>query len=1034
MNKIRLYIEDQEIELQEDVQVSITRQFEELSNPTVICNDYTKTVKIPMTAKNNIIFGNIYKPDMVTAPSPENLLDGGRASGVTVMQSALLLHTNTFQPIHYNHPEIIYPQTSYDPYATVNPSAMTLNSYSVYRGTNSTVREEFITDSTAIGKQSFSFFIRNGLALIPPEDSCLTFKFNTTSTSPYITFIMTNVTAGIYYLTFDVADFTTGSTPSFDIKNVLLTKLDSWVTVQQTPTIDDKIGIYFDPFRKLNFRLEWNSDMLMQGYAKMLSTTKENGKGYYEVTLNGELGKILQEMQKITFDPALSGESDGKYYIDGSQYVNEEMNKELVYSGWTHNQTVADIHDPNLKYYDIINFAPNNAFNEDFDYTSYEYYDYAHNKQMQKTFAETLEGGDFKTTVGIDADTVIGDGLTPRGIGEYRSYFQQPFIYFNKLFQIFKDKSEQLTGYRFNLDSTWFNQNNMLWYRSVVLLNNLANIKHTSYADKYIASSATNFITYYDSSKKYKYNFTGQSGYLTFGGPNEQLPILQSNRNTFTVDGITYFDGTLNFNFKMQVATNLAQAKTIKIRNHFVFLINFYAYDGETETQVGRICVKDSGSSYVPSSDGSYETVFLNTPTYNVPAGANTLVLLDTSVTFQLASIVAKDDMKFYFKLTGYHPESALSGSPFVDTTPSSVELGNITIIYQTSELLLNVMPLVGRSYSKFTLNDLWNNDYKLYDIILNYCKMYRIFVKVDDLNKEIKFIPSHKYFENYEVLDWTDKVCTDKDFVVKPISWDHKYVSFNYKENETALGKRYKEDYGAEWGEKRLTTVYNFNTETKELFSGITPSLMYTPNVLSWTDLYNKKVVYSLPAESYVNMSDEDNKFVDQFGAFYLMRGLYSFDTDSKLNLRSVVISDDTILQEKNNTYYYSQTSNKINVTTYPRLDIIYNAYGNNMCVFGKPMVNYTYSSSVYNNGVDIYNKCWKKYLDERYNRNNKVVTCYIYLTPYDYITFDFNKFVKIENQLYIVNKIYDYDAVTNQKVKVDLITVQDITGYTTR
>ena len=86
------------------------------------------------------------------------------------------------------------------------------------------------------------------------------------------------------------------------------------------------------------------------------------------------------------------------------------------------------------------------------------------------------------------------------------------------------------------------------------------------------------------------------------------------------------------------------------------------------------------------------------------------------------------------------------------------------------------------------------------------------------------------------------------------------------------------------------------------------------------------------------------------------------------------------------------------------------------------------------YTNATAIYDNVWKKYVNERYNKHNKMVTCYIYMTPSDFIDFKFSDFIRIENQLYIVNKIYDFNAVSNQKVKVDLITVQDITGYTTR
>ena len=40
----------------------------------------------------------------------------------------------------------------------------------------------------------------------------------------------------------------------------------------------------------------------MSGYAKMTDIKQTNGKGTYNITLFGQLGRVLYEMKKITFD------------------------------------------------------------------------------------------------------------------------------------------------------------------------------------------------------------------------------------------------------------------------------------------------------------------------------------------------------------------------------------------------------------------------------------------------------------------------------------------------------------------------------------------------------------------------------------------------------------------------------------------------------------------------------------------------------------------------------------------------------------
>ena len=163
---VRLFIENTEVELTDDVQFAITKQFEDTSNPTDIINDWSKTVSIPFTHNNNLLFGHIYSPDRA-----------------------------------------------------------------------------IVGDSGSV-------------------------------------------------------------------------------------------GLYFNPLQKLNFRLTWDNFVLMIGYAKMNEIKQNNGKGTYEITLFGQLGKVFSEMKKITFD---TSSSDTGYIINGAEYVSEEMNRQLVYNSWTSN-------------------------------------------------------------------------------------------------------------------------------------------------------------------------------------------------------------------------------------------------------------------------------------------------------------------------------------------------------------------------------------------------------------------------------------------------------------------------------------------------------------------------------------------------------------------------------------------------------------------------------------------------------------------------------------------------------------------------
>lgn len=862
----RLFIENQEVELDKSVQFAITKQFEDLSNPTTIINDWSKTVSIPFTQKNNNLFGNIYKTDRL-----------------------------------------------------------------------------IVTDGT-----------------------------------------------------------------------------------------DKNTGIYFNPTLKMDFRLQDGDNVLMTGYAKMNEIKQKDGKGTYEITLFGELGKIFQELKKITFDTTTT-EQD--YLISGSTWVDEKINKDLVYNSWTSsgqtqsklfpkwytptgsNTTI--IH-PAYKVTDIIGFAPNNSFGEDFKYDTFQSGD-----KESKTFEDVLGTG-FTADTGIEPKTVIPNGMLPREIGEYRSYQQLPFIYWNKLFQIFQSKAESITGYQFELDSSWFNTSNPYWYNLVYMLKSLNNIKNNTFTNVYTSGNTNTVLTTpVDSTKAYRYDFSASSDALNFTTNIEQFPVLQSNNKHFLFDGEECTKGDVALQISMSVSTNLSSTDTLKIRNNSVFVVDVFATDGTQNIMIGRISIKSSESSYIPQ----YSTHVVDIDSSSIPSGSWSWTFFNNIFTFNVPSSIFNGNVYFYYKVSGNNSELS-SATMFVNSNSSSIQLGNITTTVRTQNMNLSIIPLQGKSFSNFTLNTLWNNDYNLFEEIIRYCKIYHISISVDEVNKKIIFKPFNKYFENYTVLDWTDIVDKSKDYTITPITFENKYVLFDYKDSETQLGKDYKEKYGVNYGEYRLISDYNFNTDTKKLFENIPQSITNTDNVLSWTNIYdNHKVTYSFPSEIFICNKNKEKKQVDIFGSYFFHNGLATFSTETELNLRSVKISDDTIFQQKNNTYFYAQSEGDIiGITTYPWLDIV---SGNNMCVFNIPKENYTYLHN-YTGKNTIYTNFWEKYINERYNIQNKKITCYVKLKPIEYIQFRWNHFVKIGNQLYMVNKIYDYDISNNQPTKVDLITIQDVTGYT--
>lgn len=890
---VNLYIENKLIELDKEVQFAITKTFEDITNPTSIINDWSKTVSIPFTDTNNEIFGHIYNPDRLT------------------------LHTS---------------------------------------------------------------------------DESLT------------------------------------------------------------------TGLYFDPLKKLDFRLEWDSMLLMQGYAKMTSITKSNGKGRYNVTLNGELGKIFQEMKKITFDSTVySGEDKDKYWIDGSKYVDEIIDKDLIYRLWNNEPNLENLNlventDSTYSIADYIGFIPNNSYDDNFDYKTFQ----LNNQNSSKTFAEVLDekaktvgnqkdddndgtvdndDDNYQTVVGIAADTVIGEGLLPREIGEYRSYLQIPYIYFNKLFQIFMKKTQEITEYNTELDGSWFNYTNPYWSRLVYILSKLNRRKEGKIYKSTLNSTFGNF-TLTDSTNHYYSPRLSNTKTITWSSIINNTNFLNTVRNDFIqnkFNNIT-FSQTIPIKLSLKNVYNdstLATENYITLANGYHININFRVKDANGNVVFTNIpiCLHNPNSTNfegfgveidgIPKkTTGEYEI------TFDIPFN----MVIERGVVgdnFDIEVAVYSSDIYNRPEDTIFYLINNLSGDSIYRTYPET-----ITVTPFETEISVTTSNNK-QSFSKFDLNELWNNEFNPFNEILNYCKQYRIGIFCDDINKKLIFKPLSNYFSDYKVLDWTDKLDISKEYHIQPITFENKYLLFNYEKNETELNKQYNERYGLNYGEYRLTTDYEFNTEEKEIFKYSKVTIPSTDICLSWDNLYdNLSILYTLPAEITAHNKDKDEKNVNVFGSMLFYKGLANFDTTS--GMRSVSITDDTNFQMFNQTYFYTQNGQDdryIKTQKYPILDIVAN---DNLCTFAIPSENFTYVPNAYDNKNGIYENFWKAYLNERYNTNNKIVTCYLDIKPIDYCNFEFNNFVKIDNQLYFVNKIYDYDITSNSPTKVDLITVQDLNGYT--
>ena len=227
-------------------------------------------------------------------------------------------------------------------------------------------------------------------------------------------------------------------------------------------------------------------------------------------------------------------------------------------------------------------------------------------------------------------------------------------------------------------------------------------------------------------------------------------------------------------------------------------------------------------------------------------------------------------------------------------------------------------------------------------------------------------------------------------------------------------------------------------------MIENIHPSSVSTKTFIPFQTLVNwntyDKLEQVKSPVSFIDCEDEDQKSAIQMNNWYF-RGPNIDVSDYNFYL-----SDASPAEKEDGKYYwyYNGCAESMNIaekiTTLPTFSVVYNTSsefnqgGRTVgCMMNCPNEDFTDDKSV-SSAINnyVYDICWRDYINERYNSNNKKVTAYFKLSYDDYKQFSFNKLVKLNNQIFVVNKIFDFDPTTYNSTKVELIQINDINGYT--
>lgn len=780
----------------------------------------------------------------------------------------------------------------------------------------------------------------------------------------------------------------------------------------------ENIGLYFDPSKKVDFQLLWNNSLMMEGYMKM--TSIEKGKGY-NVNLFGGLGKVFQELRKLS--PTLTETiTDEKYLIYPLGMEGFYLNKENIGQSWENARNKYK----EMPLTNIIGFTPTNGgYYDSFDSKTIQVgSDSQYTKFYQFTDALKLSKR-YDNTI-YDVDSLVGDGLLPRQICDYRSYYSQPYMFVDEMFRVLQDKCEELTDYTLNLDSDWFNIDNPYYNDSVMLLKVP---EHNAQAQNTYASNCEYISGYNANYPRWSQDTVNELRVLpvtlhNIEGVVKDNEIIVINKNQ-TLSVKYTLDLTIRLQVDITSFHNIAPGAGLFIKVNFVHPTDPYTY-------------MQSGDYVFISEHNNWPENYYDTYDYLYKVGDSEWKAVGGSggVSYREVTLHITGEAALKYYKFGEAAKMQVSLIWVPDSSGNVIDYGAIPqgiylypAITNTSIINYELAANDNRSYDYITFNELWDNEYNFFDQCLKYTKMFNLIWDVDEINKRINILPLSTYFNNdTSITDWTHKVDFDNNYKIEPLIYDTKYYKLGYEDSEIGLGESYSKKYGNIYGDKIIDTKYNFNEETTNLIEGLKTPIVNTTNVFVWPDMYAANVLYRQCMEPMLCLADNDNNPVNGFGSFLFYKGLKYF-TDLG---RNICLSDDT--QQMQNTHKYSYIESQpsaggLQVNKYPWLDVIYEGNGYKLgYYFGLPRLKYD-ATTDYNGMNTIYDICWENYLKEYTSSNNHKLTAYVYLTPSEFIQFKFNKMVKIGNQVYVVNKIFDYSF--GERTKCELIRVNDVNNY---
>lgn len=886
-------------------------------------------------------------------------------------------------------------------------------------------------------------------------------------------------------------------------------------------------GVYFNPSYRTPFSIYKNGELIESGYMQLNSITIKNKLINYEITLYGGIGDFFYNlMYNKNNEPLTLADLTYGVVDDNGNTINPDnefdfnLNKEFVSKCWNRleekyivdNNGTSRIYSNN-KIEDAISFIPSlNGLYENFD--NNRVLVNTRDSEVFNTTATTISGVNYTTYNGYILGELNTD-YTEWEMGSLVSYQQRPAIKLSKVIDACCNPLNN-GGYNVVLDEDFFNAGNPYYEKAYIALptfNTLLELEDNKNIEEadcelskelsisgYTQTDITNieplnneFIQYSSSTidtsnTPLSTKFDGYADIQLIFEPTTEVS------HTILFDSFSWYPTqNLRKDRKAGIIVQLiAYSLDANDSDRTMAYSNIY-YFGNSESE------RNSWEEYYPVTNAPI-TYVLGQWRYDETSNKYVFQTENGNNTFRLNidNIPRKDNWtyKIYISqvrnvssngfVNGLSTQISYQNNEIIDWVNGSYHLGFVDGKLTATSFDNSVVSNMPITKSKLLKTENTPADY-----LLSYTKLFGLMFSKDIGNKTIYIRQRNNYFLD-EVVDWSDRIDYSKEYKINPIMFNNKFYTMSLDKADNFYLDKYLKQYNVEFGQKRINTNYNFNSESKQLLEDnvYQNAITVTDTSQYYRTFYNEENViipaFSIDGFKYklYNNSNSELKTTDvdfnsnvnlrkttpwnmQTGydamskpSFYIKDGdkktlsdissCLLFYNGSKLlkdindNIITYWITDDNVAMTilNNNTPCHVHTESPFDndnvFIAYPMEKIPqfsrYIIEDNNIVDswdFAVPKEMFIPNIN-YQPQTTIYDRYWSYFYDDQLDINTKKVTCYVNLKGVNVNSELLRKFYYFGGCYWLLNKIDNYDVNNFGTTKCEFIRVQDKNNYT--